>query len=97
MNTVEQINWVKQHIMHQIDAHMEHGGIAESGAHAVLAFANMTVDHCIDNMHAQHAMHMHMHLKHTGALQHITAHDHMQALHMYFHDWVSLQLAMRYA
>ena len=97
MDTHEQINWVKQEIMDQIDAGMEQCGIAESGAHKVLEFANMTVDHCIHKIDVQHALGMHAHLQDTGALQCINNGDRLQALFTYFHDWVSLQLAMRYA
>jgi hypothetical protein len=97
MDTHAQIQWVQQEIMDQIDAHMQHGDIAESGPHAVLAFAHETVHHCIGKIDVQHAMCMHAHLQDTGALHHITDHDRMLALFTYFNDWVSLALAKRYA
>lgn len=90
-----QINWVKQHIMDQVDAGMENFAIAEAGEVKLLEFTRVVVDAIVGKMDVQHAVCYCHHLQLHGALD--SSLDQLTALHHYFYDWIELQLATRYA
>ena len=93
MSIAEQIDWLKQHMLDQVDAGMA-GFTIES---QVLQFARVVVNACVGKMDVQHALDMHDHLQETGALQNMPCTDRLQHVYDYYHQWMELELATRYA
>jgi len=91
----EQIDWVKQQIMDQVDAGIENFTILESGEGKLLEFCKVVVNSVVGKIDVSHALDYHGHLQDTGALQ--PGKDRIVCLIEYFVQWVELELARRYA
>ena len=89
--------WIKDRIVEQVDAAMEHFTLMESGEQNTVAFSKVVVESIIHKMDVHNALNMHCYLKEHGELVHIKCTDRIQSVMHYFHAWLSLQLAMRYA
>jgi hypothetical protein len=93
--TEEQIDWIKQQIMDQVDAGIEQFTLLESGEGKVLEFVKVVVNDIIGKIDVSHALNYFYHLQDTQQLQ--PGKDRMACLTEYFVQWVELELARRYA
>jgi len=91
----EQIDWVKQQIMDQVDAGIENFTILESGDSKLLEFCQVVVNAIIGKIDVAHALDYFYYLQDNGALE--PSKDRLTALHDYFYKWIELELAKRYA
>lgn len=92
----EQIDWVKQHIMDQVDAGIENFTILESGEGKLLEFCKVVVESTVNRIDVKHALDMYSHIAATADTI-STPEDRIQCVFDYFNDWVELELARRYA
>jgi hypothetical protein len=90
-----QIMWIKQCIADQVDAGMEHFTIQESGEAKVLEFCKVVVNAVVGKIDVAHALDYFHHLQDIGAIR--PGKDRIVLLVDYFHDWIALELARRYA
>ena len=95
MNTVEQINWVKQDIMHQIDTHMEHLEVMEDTEGEVLQMCKQAVHDVVGKMPVAAALQCCAYLQDTGELP--AGKDRITCLTNYLYACTELELATRYA
>ena len=95
MNTVEQINWVKQDIMHQIDAHMEHLEVMEDTEGEVLQMCKQAVHDVVGKMPVAAALQCCAHLQDTAELP--AGKDRITCFTNYLYACTELELATRYA
>jgi hypothetical protein len=87
----EQIDWVKQQIMDQVDAGIENFTLEGK----VLEFAKIVVNSVVGKIDVSHALDYFYHLQDTGELR--PGKDRIICLIEYFVQWVELELARRYA
>ena len=87
----EQIDWVKQQIMDQVDAGMEHFTLDGK----VLEFVKVVVNAVVGKIDVSHALDYCAHLQDAGALQ--PGKDRIACLTDYFVQCIELELARRYA
>ena len=79
--------------MDQVDAVLENFAVHDDAK--LLQLADIIIESTMGKVDVAHALHMHDHLLDTGAMD--AGPDRMQCLHAYFHDWIELELAKRYA
>lgn len=91
----EQIIWVKQQIMDQIDAGMEHLEIMEDEEGKVLEFCKEVVNTVVGKIDVCHALDYYGHLQDTGELR--PGKDRIACLTNYLYKCIELELATRYA
>ena len=96
-STADQIIWIKDKIVEQVDAAMEHFTLIESGEQKLLNFSKVVVDSIVHKMDVYNALDMHHYLQDNGELNHIECTDRIQSLFDYFYAWIELELATRYA
>ena len=87
----EQIDWVKQQIMDQVDAGIENFTLEGK----VLEFAKIVVNSVVGKIDVSHALDYFYHLQDTGELR--PGKDRIICLIEYLVQWVELELARRYA
>lgn len=87
----EQIDWVKQQIMDQVDAGIENFTLDGK----VLEFAKVVVNSVVGKIDVSHALDYYGYLQDTGELR--PGKDRITCLIEYFIQWVELELARRYA
>lgn len=87
----EQIDWVKQQIMDQVDAGIENFTLDGK----VLEFAKVVVNSVVGKIDVSHALDYYAYLQDTGDLR--VGKDRIACLIEYFVQWVELELATRYA
>jgi len=87
----EQIDWVKQQIMDQVDAGIENFTLEGK----VLEFAKVVVNSVVGKIDVSHALDYFYHLQDTGELR--PGKDRIICLIEYLVQWVELELARRYA
>jgi len=87
----EQIDWVKQQIMDQVDAGIENFALEGK----VLEFAKVVVNSVVGKIDVSHALDYFYHLQDTGELR--PGKDRIICLIEYLVQWVELELARRYA
>jgi hypothetical protein len=97
MSIAEQIDWLKQHMLDQVDAAIESFALVESGEEKTLTFSKVVVDSIIHKIDVYNALDMYSYLQENGELEHIESTDRIQSLLDYFYAWIELELAMRYA
>ena len=91
----EQIIWVKQQILDQVDAGMEHLEIMEDEEGKVLEFCKEVVNTVVGKIDVCHALDYYGHLQDTGELR--PGKDRIACLIEYFIQCIELELATRYA
>jgi len=87
----EQIDWVKQQIMDQVDAGIENFTLEGK----VLEFAKIVVNSVVGKIDVCHALDYFYHLQDTGEIR--PGKDRIICLIEYLVQWVELELARRYA
>ena len=92
-----QIQWIKDKIVEQVDAGIEHFTLIESGEQKTLEFSKVVVDSIMHKMHVYNALDLYYYLQENGELNHIECTDRIQSLMDYFYAWIELELATRYA
>jgi hypothetical protein len=97
MSIAEQIDWLKQHMLDQVDAAIESFTLVESGEEKTLTFSKVVVDSIINKIDVYNALDMYSYLQENGELEHIESTDRIQSLLDYFYAWIELELATRYA
>lgn len=93
----EQVAWIQQEILDQVNAAMEQFTLMESSDDKVLQFARVVVQSVVNRIDVVNVLGIHYHLKDTGELNHIACADRIQSLYDYFYAWITLELATRYA
>ena len=93
--TEEQIDWVKQQIMDQVDAAIENFSVLECGEGKLLEFCKVVVNSVVGKIDVSHALDYFYHLQDTGHLR--PGKDRIICLIEYFNQFVELELARRYA
>ena len=91
----EQIDWVKQQIMDQVDAGMEHLEIMEDEEGKVLEFCKEVVNSVVGKIDVSHALDYYGYLQDTGDLR--PGKDRIACLLEYLYKCTELELATRYA
>ena len=96
-STMEQIDWIKDKIVEQVDAAIENFTLIESGEQKTVAFSKVVVESIIHKIDVYNALDLYYYLKESGELNHIECTDRIQSLLDYFYAWIELELATRYA
>jgi len=93
--TEEQIEWIKQQIVDQVDAGVEQFTVLESGDSKLLEFSRVVVDSIVGKIDVQHVLNYFYHLQDNGDLP--MGKDRIDCVSQYLYDWIALELARRYA
>ena len=93
----EQIAWIKDQIVEQVDAGIENFTLMESGEGKLLEFCRVVVNSVAGKIDVAHALDYYYYLQENGELEHMECTDRIQSLLDYFHACIELELARRYA
>ncbi|NBR26403.1 MAG: hypothetical protein EBU08_22000 [Micrococcales bacterium] len=89
-----QIDWVKQHILDQVDAIVDN--FTMNDPVKLLQCSKVIVASVVDKIDIKHALDMYYHIMAT--VDAVSApQDRLQCVYDHFNDWIELELAKRYA
>ena len=91
----EQIAWIKDKIVEQVDAAIENFTLVESGEGKLLEFCKVVVGSVVGKIDVAQALDYCAHLQDTGHLP--PGKDRIACLTEYFYKCIELELARRYA
>ena len=91
----DQIQWIKDKIVEQIDARMEHLEVMEDTEGEVLHMCKQAVHHVVGKIDVSHALDYYAYLQDTGELP--AGKDRITCLTNYLYACIELELATRYA